>query len=234
MSTGPVIFTAQGLRRGFVACLPMLVAMAPFGLICGVLSQGVGLSLAETMLMAMVVFAGSAQLVSLGIWSHPPDLLAVTLATFVINLRMALMGPVLAPWLDHLRGWRVWGSLFFMADQNWAMSVGEMNKGGRDAAYLLGSGLAFWSMWVATSALGFVLGAAISPAPGHPLFFAALAVFVVMLAQMWRGTGDVLPWLIAAGVSTAVAWLLPGTFWYIVAGALTGSVIAGVRDQRRA
>jgi 4-azaleucine resistance transporter AzlC len=234
VTTSPVIFTAAGLRRGFIACLPMLVAMAPFGLICGVLSQGVGLSLAETMLMAMVVFAGSAQLVSLGIWSHPPDLLAVTLATFVINLRMALMGPVLSPWLDQLRGWRVWGSLFFMADQNWAMSVGEMNKGGRDAAYLLGSGLAFWSMWVSTSALGFVLGAAISPAPGHPLFFAALAVFVVMLAQMWRGKVDVLPWLIAAVVSTAVAWLLPGTFWFIVAGALTGSVIAGVRDQRRA
>ncbi len=233
MTVEPVTFTAKGVRRGYIDCLPLLLAMAPFGLICGVLSQGVGLSIGETVLMAMIVFAGSAQLVCLNIWTHPPDLLAVTLATFVINLRMALMGPVLSPWLDQLRGWRVWGSLFVMADQNWAMSVSEMNKGGRDAGYLLGTGLAFWSMWVATSAVGFVLGAAVKPTPGHPLFFAALAVFVVMLAQMWRGRADILPWVIAALVSSAVAWLLPGTFWFIVAGAISGSVVAGVRDHMR-
>jgi predicted branched-subunit amino acid permease len=152
----------------------------------------------------------------------------------VVNLRLALMGPVLAPWLDRLRGWRLWGSLFVMTDQTWALSVAEMNEGGRDAAFMFGSGAAMWLVWVVSTAAGYVLGASVRPPPGHPLFFAALAVFVAMLAGMWRGRQDLLPWLVAAAVSSATALLLPGTFWYIVVGAIAGSVTGGLRDMRRA
>ncbi len=221
------------MLRGVRHSLPVMLGMIPFGLVAGVAAHGVGMSLLEITLMSGIVFAGSAQLVALGIWAHPPDLFAVALAAFVVNLRLALMGPVLAPWLNHLRGWRLWASLFVMADQNWAMSVSEINAGRRDAGYLLGSGLAFWTMWAASSALGHVLGSQLQPQPGHPLFFAALAVFVAMLVQMWRGRLDVMPWLVAAAVATGVARLLPGTFWYIVAGAIAGSVVGGLRDHRR-
>ena len=128
-------------------------------------------------------------------------------------------------------GWRVWLSLFVMTDQNWALSVRDMNRGGPDAAYLLGSGLPMWGVWVVTSAVGHVAGQALRPPPGHPLFFAAIAVFVSMLAGMWRGRRDLVPWGVAALVSTAVAWLLPGTFWYIVAGAVAGSATGALRDR---
>jgi 4-azaleucine resistance transporter AzlC len=231
---GPVLFTRVGVLRGLRLSIPMLLPLIPFGLICGVLAQGVGYSMLETFLMSALVFAGSAQLVVLGIWTHPPDLIAVTFAAFVINLRMALMGPVLAPWLDHLRGWKLWGTLFVLVDQSWAMAVAEIKNGQLDAGFLLGSGLSFWTMWVASSVLGFALAEVVRPVPGHPLFFAALAVFVALLTSMWRGRIDLLPWMVAAVVSTIVAQLLPGTFWYIVAGALAGSVVAGVRDERRA
>lgn len=231
--TCPVVFTTAGVMRGVRQSLPVLLGMIPFGLVAGVAAHGAGMSLLEITLMSGIVFAGSAQLVALGIWSHPPDLLSVTLAAFVVNLRLALMGPVLAPWLDHLRGWRLWGSLFLMVDQNWAMSVAEINNGNRDAGYLLGSGLTFWVMWTGASAAGHILGAQMQPQPGHPLFFAALAVFVAMLVQMWRGRLDIVPWLVAALVSTGVAQLLPGTFWYIVAGAIAGSIVGGIRDDRR-
>ena len=230
---GLVVFTRAGLRRGALQCAPMVLGIIPFGLVCGVAAQGAGLSLVEAVLMSGIVFAGASQLVALAIWTHPPALVAVTLAAFIVNLRLALMGPVLSPWLNQLRGWRVWGSLFFMADQNWAMAVAEMNRGGRDVGTLMGTGLTFWLVWVVTTGLGHVLGAVVRPAPGHPLFFAALAVFVSMLTQMWRGRVDLVPWIVAAVVSSGVAQLLPGTFWYIVAGAIAGSVVGGVRDVRR-
>lgn len=229
----PVVFTRAGVLRGARQTLPLVLGVIPFGLVAGIAGQGAGMSLAEVTLMSAIVYAGASQLVALAIWSHPPDLLAVTLAALVVNLRLALMGPVLAPWLNPLRGLRVWGSLYLMADQNWAMSVREMNQGGRDAGYLLGTGLAMWSAWVCTTAFGHLVGYTLHPPPGHPLFFAALAVFVCMLVGMWRGRADLTPWIVAAGVSTLVAQLLPGTFWFIVAGALAGSVAGGLRDRRR-
>lgn len=230
----PVTFTRAGVARGARSCLPMVLGVIPFGLVAGITAQGVGLSLPEIALMSAVVFAGASQLVALAIWTHPPDLIAVTLAALVVNLRLALMGPVLSPWLNNLHGLKVWGSLYLMADQNWAISVGEMNRGGRDAGYLLGTGLVMWTSWVMTSVLGHLLGGFVRPVPGHPLFFAALAVFVAMLTGMWRGRIDLVPWVVAALVSSGVALLLPGTFWYIIAGAIAGSVVGGVRDNKRA
>ena len=229
--TQPAVFTRAGLLLGARDVVPLLLGVAPFGLVTGIASQGAGLSIGETVFMSGFVYAGSSQLVALAIWAHPPPLLAVTLAALIVNLRLVLMGPVLGPWLDRVRGWRVWLSLFVMTDQNWALSVRDMNRGGPDAAYLLGSGLPMWGVWVVTSAVGHVAGQALRPPPGHPLFFAAIAVFVSMLAGMWRGRRDLVPWGVAALVSTAVAWLLPGTFWYIVAGAVAGSATGALRDR---
>lgn len=224
-------FTRAAASLGVRRTLPFLAALTPFGLVCGIAAQGQGLSLLEASLMSGLVFAGSAQLLVLGQWAHPAPVLAAASAAFAINLRMALMGPVLAPWLDRVRGWRLWGSLFVMADQNWAMSVQEMREGRGDAACLFGSGVLLWVVWLLTTAAGHALGAALRPPAGHPVFFAALAVFVAILVPMWRGRGDALPWLVAAGVGVFVSRLLPGASWHIVAGALAGAVAGAWRDR---
>jgi 4-azaleucine resistance transporter AzlC len=230
----PVTFTWAGFRKGVRLSVPLLIGTAPFGVVCGIVAQGAGLSYLETFLMSGLVYAGSAQLVALATWTHPASALAAGFAAFVVNLRLALMGPVLAPWFDRLRGWRLWASLFVMADQNWALGVRAMNAGERDAAQLLGTGVPMLLTWVATSMLGRVLGAGLRPAPGHPIFFAALAVFICMLVTLWRGARDLLPWGVAGAVAVATARLLPHTSWYIVAGALAGSLAGAIRDRMQA
>ncbi len=207
------------------------MALVPFALVCGIAAEGQGLSLLEATVMSAVCYAGSAQLLVLSHWSTPAPVVAATFAAFVVNLRMALMGPVIGAWLDRIRGWRLWLSLFLMADQNWALSVQELQRGRWDAGFLFGSGLVMWVVWVLGTAAGHVLGAAVRPPPGHPLFFAALAVFVALVAGMWRGRRDLLPWAAAAGVSVLVSRLLDGS-WYIVAGALAGACV-GVLQERR-
>ena len=230
----PVVFTRAGAWRGARLSVPLLVATTPFGIVTGITAHGAGLSFAEAVLMSFTVFAGSAQLLALAAWSHPAPVLAASFAAFVVNLRLALMGPVLAPWLDRLHGWRLWGTLFVMADQNWALAVRDMNEGRRDAAMLLGSGVTLWLAWSVLTAVGFLVGSLVQPPPGHPLFFGALAVFVAMLVSMWRGRDDLVPWAVAAGVAVAVARLLPGGSWHIVAGALAGSLVGGLRAPRGA
>ncbi len=232
-SKDPVVFTRAGFWRGVRGAMVAVIGVAPFGIVCGITAQGAGLSFSEITLMSVLVYAGASQLVALSIWTHPPDIFAVAFAAFVVNLRLALMGPVLSPWLDRFKGWRVWLSLFTMVDHSWAFAVREMNAGYRDAAYLLGGGSILYLTWIMTTAAGFLMGEALHLPPGHPLFFAALAAFVSVLAQMWRGMGDLLPWAVAACVASLVAQILPGTFWYIVAGALAGSITGGIRDQRR-
>ena len=233
MSLGRPRFSREAVLAGARRSLPLQVAVAPFGMVCGVAAQGQGLSLAEAMLMSGLVYAGSAQLLVLSHWANPAPVLAAAVASFVINLRLALMGPVLGPWLDRVRGWRLWASLFVMVDQNWALSVTEMQSGQGDLGFLFGSGVLMWVVWVLATAAGHVLGATMRPPPGHPLFFTALAVFVAILVTMWRGRRDIVPWIVAASTALLVARLLPGTSWHIVAGALAGSVAGVWCDRRR-
>ncbi len=226
-------FSRAAYLAGVRDTLPLLLAVVPFGLVCGIVAQGQGLSLVEAVMMSALCYAGSAQLLALSHWGVPAPVLAASFAAFVVNLRLALMGPVLAPWLNRVRGWRLWASLFVMADQNWAISVRAMTAGRHDAAYLFGSGSVMWALWVITTGAGHVMGATMRPPPGHPLFFAALAVFVAIVATMWRGRRDLVPWVVAAGASLLVSRVVDGT-WYIVAGALAGAAAGVLRDRLRA
>ena len=232
MSEARSRFSRAAVRAGVYRSLPLQVGVVPFALVVGILAQGQGLSLAEATFMSASVYAGSAQLLALGHWSVPAPVVAAATASFIVNLRLALMGPVIGPWLDRVRGWRLWASLFVMADQNWALSVAEMQAGRSDAGFLFGSGILMWAVWVVFTAVGHLVGGVLQPPPGHPIFFAALAVFVSILVPMWHGRRDLLPWVVASVCALAIARLLPGTSWHIVGGALAGAAAGVIRDQR--
>jgi predicted branched-subunit amino acid permease len=198
-------FTRAAVVAGMYRSLPLQVGVVPFGLVVGIVAQGQGLSLTEAVVMSATVYAGSAQLLALGHWGVPAPVVAAATASFIVNLRLALMGPVT-----------------------------EMQAGRSDAGFLFGSGVLMWAVWVVFTAVGHVMGGVLQPPPGHPIFFAALAVFVSILVPMWHGRGDLLPWIASAAVALGVAWLLPGTSWHIVAGALAGAGIGVARDRLRA
>ena len=228
----PVSFTCAGILRGARAGIPPMLGAIPFGIVTGMLCQRVGMSLTEAVLMAALVYAGSAQLVILASWAMAPSLLAVAVATFAVNVRMGLMGPVLAPMLDRVRGAPLIGTLLVTTDQSFAMSVKAMAQGERDPGFLFGVGFLGWVSWIGTGIIGHVLADMVRLPGGHPVFYAALAVPVSILVNLWRGRGDVLPWGMAAGVALAVAQVLPHTSWHIVAGALAGSVTGALRMRR--
>ncbi len=227
----PVTFTWAGFRRGMNASLPMQIGQIPFSLVAGVTAQVHGLSFVEATLMAGVVFAGSAQLLTLAAWTWPVSVMAASLTALMVNLRFILMGPLLAPWLDQLRGWKRWAPLYFLVEHDWALALKEIERGGRDAAYFFGAGSLLWFMWILGSMAGFLLGQAVAPKPGHPLFFAAVAVFITLLVPMWKGKRDLVPWAVAALTAVTVSRLLPGTAWHVLSGAVAGGCAGYLRDR---
>jgi 4-azaleucine resistance transporter AzlC len=235
MSTPGVVFTRHGVARGARAAVPLVIGTFPFGLVVGVISDAKGLSLLETWLMSGLVFAGSSQLLALELWAEPAPILAVTLAALVVNIRLAPMGAALAPWLDWLRGIRLWGTLATLVDHSYALSAAEQRRGGRDAGYLLGVSLALWVFWMVAVALGHVFGAAVRLPPGHPVFFAATATFCAILVPVWQGVRrDAWPWGLAAAVSL-LAWAAGlAAPWPLMAGALSGAALGAWLELRRA
>lgn len=235
MSGTGIGFTRHGVLRGARDAAPLVIGTFPFGLVVGVISDAKGLSLLEALVMSGLVFAGSSQLLALELWTEPAPIAAATLAAFVVNIRMAPMGAALAPWLDRLRGVRLWGTLATLVDHSYAMSAAEQRRGGRDAGYLLGVGLALWTFWMIAVGVGHVFGSAVRLPPGHPLYFAAIATFCAILVPVWQGVRrDLLPWTLAAGIALLAWWGGLGAPWPLLAGALSGAALGAWLELRRA
>jgi len=221
-----VTFTLAGILSGARRCLPIAISGFAIGLVFGTLAGQANLSAAEASLMSALVFSGAAQFVVLGLWDSPVPVAAVVFATLVIGLRHLLMGAALAPHFTKLSRLKAFGSVFFMADENWALTMSEFDKGRRDGAFLLGGGLVMYVSWTVSTFVGGTLGGALEDPARWGLDFAFTAVFLALVTGLWKGRSDLLPWMVAAVVAVAAHHWLPGQ-WYILLGGLAGS-LAGV------
>jgi len=224
----PLEFGFSGLRAGFIACVPVALGVAGYGVVFGVLARQVGLTTAEAVLMSATVVAGAAQLIAVELWEPSIPVVAVIVTTFIVNLRYVLMGAALQPWFSRLPPLQAYGSVFFMADENWALTMGHLRSGGRQGAYLLGSGLAIWLFWVAATWVGAVGGGAIGEPSSYGLDFVLVAVFIVIAVGLWEGRSSLLPWVVAGTVAVACAQFLPGR-WYILLGGIAGCLVEVAR-----
>lgn len=220
---------------GARACLPVAISVAAYGLVWGVLARGAGLSLLEAALMSALVFAGSAQFVALDLWTATPATLPVgpiVLAAFIVNLRYLLLTATLRPLYPERGLWRHAPGMYLVTDENWAMTVSAMARGGGSVAFLMGGGVLAWISWMSTNLIGYGLGSAIDDPARWGLDFAFTATFLALLLGMWKGRGDLLPWIVAAVAAILTARTVNGS-WHILVGGIAGSLVGGLLEARR-
>jgi 4-azaleucine resistance transporter AzlC len=187
--------------------LPILLGVIPFGMIYGILALSAGLSPFDAQAMSSVVFAGSAQFMTAKLLSAATPALIVILTGFVINLRHALYSASLAPYTRHLS--MRWKALlaYLLTDEAYAVTILHYQREGDITHrhwHFFGSGLALWTCWQLSTAVGIFLGAQIPPAWG--LDFALPLTFIALVVP---GLKD-LPGIVTAAVASVAAILLFG------------------------
>lgn len=226
-------WSLRGLAVGARLCGAMVPGTVVFAAAYGTLAAQKGLTLGETVLMSALVFGGASQLVALEVWTNPLTLatvLSLAVVTGIVNARFILMGATLRPWLAPLPQWQAYAALNGTVDATWLIAVRYRADGGSDASVFVGSALTLWAVWVATAVPGYLLGAFISDPKRFgfdlmlPIFFAA------MFVPLWRGARRAIGWAISGTVALAASYLLPG-WWFIVIGALTGSIAGAFIDD---
>jgi len=229
-TAAPGVWRWRHFMLGVRRCLPLAVSVAAYGVVWGVLARQAGLGLGDVALMSALVFAGSAQFVALDMWTASAAALpvgAIVFSTLIVNLRLVLMSATVRPLFARMLWRRALPMVFFVTDENWALTMGEAEGGYRTVPFLVGSGSFIYVTWVGATVTGRMLGAAFADPARWGLDFAFTATFLALLIGMWRGRSDLLPLLAAAATATAASIWLPGK-WYILAGGLVGSGVGAL------
>lgn len=229
----PVPITLDGWIEGARVMVPLMPGLFAFGMAFGAASVQKGFSLAEATISSGLVFAGLAQMVALEGWTPhwtPASLIALGFLTFTVNLRHFLMAAALRPWLGGLPAWQVYPSLFLLADNNWAATMRYHAQGGRDAGFYFGASVVTWTVWVASTVAGHLVGGGLADPKLVGIDVVVPAFFIAMLVPNWKGRREALSWGVAALVAIGASYVVPG-WWFIVIGAMAGAVVGGFIDD---
>jgi 4-azaleucine resistance transporter AzlC len=221
----------KDLRRGLTATLPLAPGVIAFGLLYGVMARQAGLAPWEAFAMSLVVHAGSAQFVAVGMWGVA-GALSIIVTTLIINLRHLLMGASLAPYLRPVsRRWKAFLALW-LTDESFALAAAAYQQGTGSHLYLLGANLGIYLIWPISGLFGALLGSAI-PDPGrYGLDLIFPLAFLGLLSAFVRDRLGLLVALLAGGLALLFSATLKGNWHVLLAGLLGSALGLGLETLR--
>lgn len=216
---------------GVRAELPLLVGVVPFGMIYGILALSAGLSRFEAQTMSAVIFAGTAQLITVQLAGLGTPALVIILTGFVVNLRHALYSASVAPHIRHLSP--AWKGLlaYLLTDEAYAVTIAHYlapTEPRYKHWFFLGAGLTLWTSWQLSTAAGIFLGAQVPASWG--LDFTLALTFIALVVPLIKDRPTLLAAL-AAGIVALLGVGLPYRL-NLMAAALAG-ILAGLLSEQR-
>lgn len=183
---------------------PILIGVAPFGMIYGVIAVNAGLSALAAQSMSSILFAGSAQFILARLIADGASLAVMVMTVFVVNLRHALYSASLAPYVSKLPlRWKLLLS-YLLTDEAYAVTIRRFAVSGVTPLghwYFLGAGVTLWSAWQASTAAGVFLGSRIPPSWG--LDFTLALTFIAIVVPLVADRA-----MLVCAVAAALAALL--------------------------
>jgi len=209
---------------GIRAEAPLLLGVFPFGLIYGALAHNAGIAPAASQMMSSIVFAGSSQLIAAQLVQQSAPGLIIVLTIGIVNLRHMLYSASIAPYIEGLpMRWKA-VLAYLLTDEAYAATILHYEAEGTTPTshwFFLGAGLALWTTWQISSALGIFLGASIPSS--WPLGFALPVTFIGMVVPVLKDKS-----LVGSALSAGIVALLANSLPYRLGLILAAFVVLAV------
>jgi predicted branched-subunit amino acid permease len=215
---------------GARAVAPILLSVAPFGLIFGVTATTADVPALAAWASSFIIFAGASQIAVVEVLDDGGAAVVALLTAIIINARLLMysadMGryTVSAPWRTKV------AVAYLLTDQAYLVTAHRFpdpRTAPNVLPYYFGAGMSLWVTWQIATTSGMLLGTAVPSS--WSLEFAIPLTFMALLVLAIRDK----PGLVAAIVGGGVAVLtipLPYNLGLLV-GALAG-VLAGMASER--
>lgn len=210
----------QGARRA----LPVVLGYVPIGFAYGVLAGKSGLSGANILLMSIIVFAGSAQFIAVGLFAAGTGPAAVILTTFVVNLRHLLMAASLAPYLSDWKKRYLAFFSFELTDETFALHSSAAGKLNECRAEALALNVTAQLSWVVGTGLGIVASGLIGDIKPLGLDYALAAMFIGLLVGQCQSPVRVITAILSGGIATLL-YLAGWHQFHIIVATVVGATL---------
>ncbi len=187
---------------GMIRAVPIVLGYLPIGLAFGVLASTAGLSIYSALAMSVFVFAGSSQLISVGMIDTGAGVAAITMTVFLVNLRHMLMSAYLAPHLCRLKTWQQVLFSYEVTDESFAVHSAYFRRQGfPPAAQLFAVNVSAHLAWITGTLLGAWLGVYLTfDIDAYGVDYALPAMFIALLVMQIENARHVAIAVLAAAV----------------------------------
>lgn len=213
-----------GVRRA----MPLIAPAVPFGMVVGVaISSSDLVPDLVGWASAFLVFAGAAQLTTIGLLADAAGPAAAIVAGLTVNARHVMYSAGIA---ERFRGQPKWFRIlgpYLMVDQMFALGVTHEDEPDAWRAFYLGAGISTWVLWQVAVGAGVLFGASVDF--GIDLAFVVPALFLGLTVPSLTRRPAVVSAIVGA-VVTAALWEIPNRGGMIVGGVV--GVIAGYVADR--
>jgi 4-azaleucine resistance transporter AzlC len=202
----------------------------PIGLAFGVLAQKTGLSALNTLLMSLLVYAGSAQLIAVGLFGVGTPPLSIILTTFVVNLRHLLMSAAVAP---HLKRWRKLELAVFaheLTDETFAVHAARFVSESPRQAQVFATNTTSQAAWILGTGLGVLMGQVIADVRPLGLDYALPAMFIALLVMQIKDHIQIAV-AVLTGTASVILLLAGVNRWHVIVATLIGATLGVIVEQ---
>ncbi|WP_435433564.1 AzlC family ABC transporter permease [Vibrio cortegadensis] len=206
--------------QGMVVMIPLSIAVLPWGLLAGSFAIDIGLHPLEGQALSAILFAGSAQLVAMGMIKAGAGLTTMLLTTFFITSRHFLYSVSMRSKISPLPlRWRL--SLGFLLTDELFAVCGHQTDKQFNRWYALGAGLSFYLFWNLATFAGIVAGSYIPALNELGLEFAVAATFIAIVIPTIKNIPILVSVLGALVLSVGLTyWEIEGSLMFASVGGM--------------
>lgn len=211
---------------GVKAGTGIAIGYAPIAVTYGLLAKTTGLTMGETLLLSMIVYAGAAQYIALNLLVLGTGAIEIILTTFIVNIRHFLLSASLNE-KSRKEDSVIKKMIYAFGITDETFSVAAVKPGELTAGYMYGLNVTAYGSWVLFSGIGHLFGASLPQILQESMSVALYAMFIGLLVPTLKGSWK-LVFLAAIAASFNCIFIMGDILsngWAIVASALLSAFL---------
>lgn len=210
----------QGVKAG----VPIILGIIPVGVAFAIMARQSGFSILETIMMSATVFAGASQMVSVNMYSQGADLLAIILATFVINLRHLIMSTCIMHKMKSDNALMKALVSFGITDESFAIFT-NLESEEATIGFFMGLISVTYSTWVLSTVLGAISVKLLPAIIANSLGISLYAMFIALLIPNVKSDFKLLYLMIFTGLLNLILVNIIGGSWAMILSTLIAASV---------